>query len=545
MGPRLFAAPSADGASRLTTRLALLAVGLITLLSSGSLAQSDPLSEAKQARDSFVQAFREAGRIDPAVLAPSVPALQALIAASNGATKARALFELGTIQRMTNHFPQAAATLAEAANLATASGAGDVAFDAWLGVASAHAYGTSDHAAAAVAYERALAVAGDAPTSQQQYKLIIYRAELELGRGEIEAGLIDALEAQRIAGKDEDRFYAELDVGDALQKFAESCDYRPLIDARSFEPGDTPYDACRRAVTSSQAAYARAAGTATALGWQALAAQARQFQSHLNLRRQLIDMRARGEAIVPASIFSPRSERDVRVGRDFSAGASALTNQPLLAALAEQVVSEADARTGKTDARSNYLRGIVADIRSGNQASGTAFFVEAARQLSAERGAFFDPRRRGTVIENRGEILQTLALRLLALGQDADAFATFESVRARGLGEVAGILSQPDLTTADRRWFATLVGLEAQASKLETQIVRHVIAGGTASVSPSLMETLANLRMQRQQTLRTNEAARTRFAAAQPVPVRLEALQTAATQVNVPVVLYWCTYTNL
>jgi CHAT domain-containing protein len=545
MTPRFVAASSAEGSSRLKTCLALLGVGVIALLSSGSLAQTDPLSEAKQARDSYVRAFREAGRIDPAVLAPSVPALEALAATSNGVTKARALYELGTIQRMTNHFSQAAATLTEAANLATASGARDVAFDAWLGVASAHADGTADHAAAAVAYEHALAVAGNAPTAQQQYKLIVYRAELELARGETEAGLINALEAQRIAAKDEDRFYAEFDVGDALRKFAASCDYRPLIDARSFEPGDTPYDACRRAVTSGQAAYARAAGIAASPGWQALADETRQFQSRLDLRRQLIDMKARSEAIVPASAFAPRSERDVLVNRDFAAGASVLTDQPLLAALAEQVVSEADARTGKMDARSNYLRGLIADIRSGNQASGTAFFVEAARQLSAERGAFFDPRRRGTVIENRGEILQTMALRLLALGQEADAFATFESIRARGLGEVAGVLSQPDITTADRSWFAALVGLEARAGKLETQIVRHVIASGAAGVTPSFMETLANLRMQRQQTLSANEAARARFAAAQPAPVRLEELQAAATRANVSVIFYWCTFTNL
>ena len=85
-----------------------------------------------------------------------------------------------------------------------------------------------------------------------------------------------------------------------------------------------------------------------------------------------MNMRARGEATIPASTCSPRSERDVLVNRDFSAGASGLIDQPLLAALAEQVVSEADARTGKMDARSNYLRSLIADIRSGNQAGGTA-----------------------------------------------------------------------------------------------------------------------------------------------------------------------------
>src|SRR5262245_26273189 len=122
MAPRSFAASSAEGASRLKTCFALVGIGVIALLSSGSLAQPDPLSQAKQARAGKVRSFGEAGRIDPTVLAPSVPALQALAAASGGATKAQALYELGTIQRMTNHFSQAAVTLTEAANLATASG---------------------------------------------------------------------------------------------------------------------------------------------------------------------------------------------------------------------------------------------------------------------------------------------------------------------------------------------------------------------------------------------------------------------------------------
>ena len=365
MAPRLFIASLVEGSSRLKACFGLVAIGVIATLSSGSIAQPDPLFEAKQARDAYVRTFRETGSIDPALLAASVPALEALAAASDGATRAKALYELGTIERMTNHFSHAAVTLAEAADLAAASSARDVAFDAWIGVARAHAYGTADHAAAAVAHEHAVALAGDAPTPQQRYELIAYQAQLELGRGETEAGLIDALEARRIAATDEDRLYAELNVGDALEKFAESCDYRPLIDEHSFEPGDTAYDACRRAVASSQAAYARAAGTAASLGWQALAAQARQLQSNLNLRRQLIDMRAKGEATIPASAFSPRLERDVLVSRDFSAGASGLTDQPLLAAVAEQVVSEADARAGNADARSNYLRGLIADIRSG------------------------------------------------------------------------------------------------------------------------------------------------------------------------------------
>src|SRR6516165_2375992 len=121
MAPRLFIASLVEGSSRLKACFGLVAIGVIATLSSGSIAQPDPLFEAKQARDAYVRTFRETGRIDPALLAASVPALEALAAASDGATRAKALYELGTIERMTNHFSHAAVTLAEAADLAAAS----------------------------------------------------------------------------------------------------------------------------------------------------------------------------------------------------------------------------------------------------------------------------------------------------------------------------------------------------------------------------------------------------------------------------------------
>ena len=96
--------------STLKAYFELVTIGAIVMLSSGFGAQPDWLSEAKQTRDTYVRTFRETGRIDPALLAPSVPGLEALAATGDGATRARALYELGTIQRMTNNFSHAATT---------------------------------------------------------------------------------------------------------------------------------------------------------------------------------------------------------------------------------------------------------------------------------------------------------------------------------------------------------------------------------------------------------------------------------------------------
>lgn len=527
------------------SRFFTLMVAIMALSPVPAAAQPDPVAPYRAMRNAFIEDFRVSGRLDPSRLAPAARDLATLAASATGPTKAQALFELGTIQRMRNEYAGAAVTLAQAALVATDAGRRDVAFDAWIGVARANAYGTSDHGAAALAFDRAADIAGDAPTPKQKYDLAAYQAQLKAARGEIESALIDALEAMRLAPDDKDRFYAELDVADALQKLAESCDYRPLRDARSDRDGTDRYAACRRAVTAGQSGYDRAARTADKLGWRSLAAQSRRFHTSLDLRRQLIEFRAKGEALPLAGIFAPSGVRDILVTRDFASGASTLTDQAALATLTEQVVAEADARTGRADARSNYLRGLAADIRGGKPEATAGFFAEAAGQLAAERGAFFDPRRRGTVIENRGEIVRDLGLQLLALGREAEAFAAFESVRARGLGEIAAALARPDVSAADRAWLASLLKLEARASAIETGIVGRVVATGQLDAGETDLAALATVRAERQRQLRANEAARARFAAAPAAPASLDALRAAAKTAGVPVLLYWTTNTNV
>jgi hypothetical protein len=295
----------------------------------------------------------------------------------------------------------------------------------------------------------------------------------------------------------EDRFYAELNLADGLQKLADSCDYRPLIDARSSKDGADVYAACRRAVDAAHLAYERAAATATALGWTHLVNEMRRFQSRLNLRRLLIDQSAKYDSPNRAAAFHPRSIRDVRVSREFEAGASTLTRQQALATLAEAVVADAKALTGRQDARGTYLLGLIKDIRGAGPEEAARSYAAAAELLSAERGGFFDPRRRRTIIENRGEIMRDLALRLLALHREADAFAAFESVRARGLSELASILARPDVTTNERRALADLLVLESRGGAIEQGIVAEMVANGQLDASIAKLRELDDLRADR------------------------------------------------
>ena len=216
---------------------------------------TDPVAPYRAQREAVLSGYRIGGVLDSAKLAEAAIGLEAVAGTASGETRAQALMELGTVLRMNNNYEGAIAAQEKAAKEAEDLGQRGLAFDAWIGVARAHAYGNLGHGAAALAFDRAVAAAGDLPTKKQRADLAGYLAQLEIGRGELEAGVIDALQAIRLSQDTKDRFYAALDLGSGLQKLAESCDYQPLIDAKSSDGRDDVYSACRRAVSAARSAY--------------------------------------------------------------------------------------------------------------------------------------------------------------------------------------------------------------------------------------------------------------------------------------------------
>jgi len=524
-----------------------LAASIVAVSVQLAVAQPVDVPERYRAqRDAFLDGFRISGQQDRKQLDALTSGLGALVDTSTGELRARALLELAAAQRMGSDYQTAIGTYSSAAEAAVALGLRDVAFAAWIGIARAREYGTLDHGAAAIALERAVDAVGEEATAKQKADLAGYRAQLEIGRGEVEAGIIDALQAIDLAVDQNDRFYAELDFADGLTKLVQRCDYRPLIDAGSSDDGNDTYAACRRAVTAARTAYERAGATAATLGWTFMVGQVRQFQSGLELRRQLIEGRARIDARIAAVPFEPRSVSNVLVNKTFESGASLLADTAVLAKLIDSVVSEADAKAGVPNARSKYLQGLKADIRGEQPEKAAEFYAAAATILGAERRGYFDPRRRGTVIENRGEMIESLALRLLSLGREADAFAAFESVRTRGLSELASVLALPDVTSRERAWLADLLVLDARASAMEQQIVADLVASGKPDAGLDRLRELERLRADRRAELRSNEAARARFSAGSAAgSASLDELRKAASAAGIPVLLYWTTYANV
>jgi CHAT domain-containing protein len=162
-----------------------------------------------------------------------------------------------------------------------------------------------------------------------------------------------------------------------------------------------------------------------------------------------------------------------------------------------------------------------------------------------QRASFFDPRRRGTVIESQGEVFRSLALRLLALNRDADAFAALEAIRGRGLGEMERALARKDVTSADRAALAELLRLEAETSAAETRIVERVIGETRVDIPVDDLIHWEKAESARRSYLLSHGALRDRFAQTRFSPPKLGDLQQAASRAGIPVLLYWVANPNI
>lgn len=517
----------------------LFALGLMANDNAGAMESIEPL---RAEREAYIEHFRIHGAHQPERARQLEARLQALVQEAKRPLRASGLFELATVQRLTNRFEEAIATYQRAARIAAELGLDEIAFDAWIGIARAHAYGTRDHGAAADAFRHAVETAGNDPTLKQRYDMADYASQLEAGRGELESALVNAIDANRLARDDAERFYAQLDAGDVLQKFAERCDYRKLIDAKTYTDKEDSWGACRRAVSAANSYYEAARDTAERLGWHFLREQAEGFISRLGMRLFLIDQKASFEKMGTAQVFAAQDVDDVLVNDNFVAGASELSEYSLLGEVISQVVANA----ATDDPRSLYLLGIRADLQGDSRAA-LEYFERAVRMLEHERSTMFDLRRRGTVVENRPELVRDLALRLMSLGKFEEAFRAFESIRARGLGEMAVAMEANRFTDAERQWLAELAQAESRESALLNDLVETTIAGVEHSRSVEMLEKLEQARSRQRELLEMKDFEETtaRLASAAHAPATLAQLQALVQESKIPVLLYWVTHTNV
>jgi CHAT domain-containing protein len=518
---------------------ALQALCLTAMLMINHTAIADEkLAQFRHEREQVLDTFRRTGQRDPHTLARLEVQLRALASQQTGEAALRTQVELATIIRFTDRYQEAATMYEEVAAEADRKGYRDIAFEAWIGSARAHIYGTRDHGAASRSFDKAVAAAGSNPTPKQLHDLSAYRAQLLDARGEFDAALAASLETAMLAEQPDDRFYAQLDRADILLEFAQSCDYRQLIDEKSTnDPRGDGWGGCRRAISTAESAFNTAQKMAQELGWTALAQMAgAAAQDDLEVRRFRIDENTKVDRLRAAEIFKPRQASKVLVNQSFYPPTS--KDMAALGAMIDRALP-----SGRDSPRVMYLQGS-ASILKGDRAGGLQLLRQAANALAVERRGFFDPQRRGTVIEDRVEIMRDLALVLLANDDQAAAFDTFESFRSRGLNELAAALARPDLSQEDRQWLAELVDLDARESARQIKIRERVIAGGDQTLSAQERQELTEDRRTRTQLL-SDTGRRDRFANVEFRQARLADLQRESSRSGTAIMLYWTTTTNL
>jgi len=533
--------PKSRTPNDLRVRSIVLTMLLILVAPAMSQNEFPEIDSLRVLRDDYINHFRRTGEFRDEIASQLERNATATADTATGELAARARYELATVLRLTGRFEEAITQFHKIATMAEALGLSDVAFDAWIGIARAHAYGTADHGASAAAIATAIEIAGTQPTPKQRYEIADYSAQLQTGRGDLQSALINALDAQLLASSPDQAFYAALGVGDVLQKFAESCDYQKLFDARSHEDDD-PWGGCRRAATSAEHYYLHAQQLAEKLGWGALARQAAGFHSRLRSRLMIIESKARFDTMVDPGIFSALDAGDVLVNDNFEAGASGISEYQVLGELISEVADEETSN----DPRTQFLLGLQQDIQADPTAA-LRHFERAAELLAAERSSFFDIRGRGTVVENRPEFIRDLGLRLLALGRQDAAFDVFESMRASGLSSLRGAIVASPLDKEDRGRFATLVGIESLASGLRRKLVETIIAGVDLNNADAWVAEIRSLEARSRELRRDEQTADlvARLGNHRFQPTTLADLTRLANDSKTAVALYWVTPTNV
>jgi CHAT domain-containing protein len=282
--------------------------------------------------------------------------------------------------------------------------------------------------------------------------------------------------------------------------------------------------------------YARSAETAARLGWNQLQAMSEDFGNDLQIRLFLIEQQASIARMADSSVFSAEDAGEVLVSDEFTSGGESID----LPALGD-LIGAAFAGAEEDNPRVEFLQAIQADIE-GDTGRALAHLERAAELLETERSSLFDIRQRGTVVENRPELVQNLGLRLIALRSYDRAFDTFESIRARGLGDLAAAYETLDFSVEERAWLAELVDLESQESAQLTALAERAVAGETEDLDRRL-DALEPIRAKRRAEMENPQFPETlaRLAAAPRQPVGLTELAALVGASGVPVIFYWVT----
>ena len=221
--------------------------------------------------------------------------------------------------------------------------------------------------------------------------------------------------------------------------------------------------------TRAERAFADAATQADALGWSFIARHSRGMMQSLNAPLDA-ETCANASDLAHHGRIRARSKRETSWSTRTSSARARSTRKW-------------DGCSRKSPSRPPPRQAVIAcwpsafgatrPLLRGDVPAALRFYQQAAEHIDRDRAGYFDPRRRGTVIERFTSVLVNRALAQLQLGMYDEAFAAFEAMRSRGLSELAAALASPSVSEDDRAWLARLTRVEAQLSAVQNRVVRR------------------------------------------------------------------------
>ena len=505
--------------------------GLLSLLlfSSVAGAQGDPLALQQQAIrriDDFVDHFRKTG--DMRSRLPDLAQAEAELASSNRTLAARGdwsalalgLIKHGHVYRMQGQWPNAIALYQQAEEAAKRGR--DVVRQAdalaWRALAESSRRNVGQAFADATQAVRLAETADD--------KEVLARALDVLGTVQIAqrdiAGAADTLnrevEVARQAKDSMAAYYAYLNRSDVYLKIGERCDFQ-----RSFEP-------CYQALDRARVDLQQALAIARQRGYTALARQTEEFIGTVEGRRGLIkSQEAMHQSVQKTGVFRPKKPGDVLVTEKFVASPGEIP--PLLTQIyqeAKRIEKQAGPFADVTEARSQYVEGLMNELQGNNDAA-LAFFLKAVDTLERDRRALRDERSRGTFLEDRIGFYYAPIQHFLDRRRYAEAFELLERSRSRALADLLASRTLGLERAEEQKLYAELTLLRTQIADAQSklfELVSEPDAAKNAAKIGALQGQVRTLEAQHQNVLGRmgTEAPRLRTLVVS-APAHLTALQ--------------------
>jgi CHAT domain-containing protein len=474
--------------------LALLLGALFVLLAPAARAQGDPLALQQQAIrriDGVVEAFRKTG--DFRARLPELAQAERELAASNQALAARGdwnalalgLLKQGHAHRMQGNWAPAVTLYTQAGEVAQRAGNAVHQADAlaWRALADQSRRNLGQAFTDASQAVRLAATAGDPDVLARALDIL---GTVQIARGDV-AGAADSLNREvAIAAQAKDPmtpYFAYLNRSDVYMKIGEKCDFQ-----RDFAPCYQAFDRARADLEQARAIVHR-------LGFPALVRQTDEFLANVETRRQLVkSQEAMHRTLQNAGVFRPQKPADVLVTDRFVTAPGPVP--PAVAQFyreAKRVESQAGAFADVALARTQYVEGLMSEMRGENDAA-LAHYLKAVGTLEQDRRALRDDQSRGTFLENRIEFYYAAVRQLLERRRYAEAFELFERSRSRAMADLLASRQLALARPAEQKLFGETMALRAKIAATQGELLELASAPDAGKHAPRMASLQARIR---------------------------------------------------